>query len=294
MIAALKNMSNLVLFDWKAPTSNKIVAHNEPDKQDVWSLLAAITSLDVIVISELDRCTVWNSQIFSLSNLTVFDYTTEFCIDSYTPPDCSRLVTMLKDRCPGLEELYLRFEAPFHFGLGFAPPYLGESLFTARWRHLIAVGLQSVASAPAAVVSFLAAHPSLRWVHIDEWFGCRHFPDDFKDFDWHPHIAQRLALPQGVLPNLETLHCIPGHATDIVRSILPSQATGGGMPLTISVDLSIQFGKDDATLDEFVFLMNELPSNMTVVNRATVEGSVRLRKRQQARQRQRLEMPHNL
>ncbi|KAI0044302.1 hypothetical protein FA95DRAFT_284445 [Auriscalpium vulgare] len=285
MIAALKNMSNLVLFDWKAPTSNKIVAQNEPDKEDM-SSLAVMTSLDVIVISESDRCTVCNSQLFSLSNLTVFDYTTEICIDSSTPPDCSRLVTMLKNRCPGLEELYLRFEADFHSGVGFAAPNLGDSLFAARWRRLMAVGLKHVASTPAAVVSFLAAYPSLRRVHLDEWFGCRPLPDDFEDFDWHSTIALRLALPPGVLPNLKTIHCIPGHATDIVRSIL---STGGAhVTLTISVDVTLAYGMDLAALDEFISLMKALPLNMTVANRADVERTVLIRKRcreNEARQR---------
>ncbi|KAI0044306.1 hypothetical protein FA95DRAFT_1562367 [Auriscalpium vulgare] len=288
MIAALKNLSNLVLFDWKAPTSNKVVAHSEPDKQDIWSSLATITSLNVIAISEWDRCPVWGSQLFTLSHLTVFDYTTEMCINSSTPPDCTRLVTMLKDRCPGLEELYLRFESDFHSGVGFAPPDLGESLFTARWSHLMAVGLKRVASTPAAVLSFLAAHPSLRRVHVDEWFGCRPLPDDFEEFDWHAPVALRLVLPSGVLPNLETLHCIPGHATDIIQSILSSQATGGaGVTLAISVDLSIRY---DDTLDEFISVTKELPPNMTVSNRADVEVAERSRKRWQARQR--LEMPH--
>ncbi|KAI0044316.1 hypothetical protein FA95DRAFT_285875 [Auriscalpium vulgare] len=275
MIAALKNMSNLVLFDWQAAIPNKIVAHNEPDKQDVWSSLAAITSLDGIVVSESDRCPMWDSQLFSLSNLTVFDYTTSISLGPSTPPDCSRLVAMLRDRCPGLEELYLRFTARFFAENGFSAPDLGESLFTARWPNLTAVGLKCVVSTPAAVVSFLAAHPGLRRVHMDKWFGCRRpLSDDFEDFDWDSPIALRLALPRGVLPDLETLHCIPRHAIDIVRTILSSPATGGAGALTISVDVARQAGMDDAALDEFVSVMKDLPPNITVANRADVESAV--------------------
>ncbi|KAI0041186.1 hypothetical protein FA95DRAFT_1565651 [Auriscalpium vulgare] len=279
MIAALKNMSNLILFEWEDIGFNEIMAHEEPDKQDIWSALAT-TPVERLIISEDSGCVIWYSQVFSVSNLVIFDYTTEVMVWGAEPPvspDCSQLVALLRDRCPRLQELFLQFTA--HPEEGFAPPNLGETLFTTQWRDLRAVRLQTVASTPAAVASFISAHPGLRSLWIDDWFGCSEsslLPDNFQ-YNWENTIALRLPLPPGALPNLESLHCAPVQATGIIRSILSSDPAGRMTDSTLSVTVNVRPHLGDGgieDLEEFILFMKDLPPTITVENREDVEEAL--------------------
>ncbi|KAI0044905.1 Maf1-domain-containing protein [Auriscalpium vulgare] len=292
MIAALKNMSNLILLEWEDSDANTVIANEETDNQDVWSALAT-TPVERLVILENGGCAIWYSQVFSVSNLVIFDYTTEIMDwggDPPVSPDCSQLVALLRDRCPRLQELFLQFTS--HPEDGFAPPNLGETLFTTQWRDLRAVRLQNVASTPAAVASFISAHPSLRSLWIDDWFGCSSlFHDNFEYPSWDPTIALRLPLPPGVLPNLESLHCAPVQATSIIRSILSSDPAGRMTDSTLSVSVNVAPHLGDGgieDLEEFISIMKDLPPTITVENREYVEDAVHDRRWFRERWREKL------
>ncbi|KAI0040601.1 hypothetical protein FA95DRAFT_1611664 [Auriscalpium vulgare] len=250
-------MPNLVSFEWE-DNVEKIRMREVADNQDVWSVLAANTAVEKVIIEEVDSRTAWDI----LSNLVIFEYNMWLCLwdadtwdaGSSLPRDCSRLVAMLSERCPRLQELYLQLTPDLE------PPNLGDSLFTTQWRDLRAVRLEGIASTPAAVVSFFSTHPSLRRVRFDEWFGCCAFPDDFDDFYWDSPIALPLALPPGILPNLESLHCVPIHAIDIIQSILSKSIGSTDPTLSISVDVELRTEDHEiAALEEVIFFMKGLP-----------------------------------
>ncbi|KAI0038385.1 hypothetical protein FA95DRAFT_1613429 [Auriscalpium vulgare] len=79
MIAAIHNMPNLVSFKWE-DNVGKIRIRKVADNQDVWSVLAANTAVEKVIIEEVDSRTVWDSKIFSLSNLVIFKYNMWFSL----------------------------------------------------------------------------------------------------------------------------------------------------------------------------------------------------------------------
>ncbi|GBE81874.1 hypothetical protein SCP_0402480 [Sparassis crispa] len=206
LIVAVKNLANLVSFKWRS-AANVVIAHMEPDRQDVWTSLACCRNLGNVDIAEnnwLNQApTGSEAAILNLSDLTTLRYTGLFA-DS-RPIDATVLGVMLRERCPRLQKLIL--------SLPCRPPVrsrdAGESILSGRWPDLRTLGLTGAACSPATAITFFVAHPQLSQLSIDELIGC--------DPQYHGRLLP-LDCPPGLLPNLRKLESIAERAIELLSA----------------------------------------------------------------------------
>ncbi|KAI0043967.1 hypothetical protein FA95DRAFT_1574763 [Auriscalpium vulgare] len=218
MVAALTNMSSLLSLKWKSHLY-KFPLDPKNDRDDIWTALRSCSSMTALSVKEGDFGEIFHcTNIFSLSNLTFFEYETETFGFEGLPSDGKALGVMLRDRCPKLQTLKLRF--PNSILEGYPPPLFGTSVLSGRWPDLEHVQLECVACHPEEASSFLAAHPNIRFLEVDEFFSCRQFAGmEIYDLTDKDLVELPLTLPPAVLPKLCTLRCAPGHAADILAAM---------------------------------------------------------------------------
>ncbi|KAI0047973.1 hypothetical protein FA95DRAFT_1558506 [Auriscalpium vulgare] len=189
-----------------------------------WPILAtSCKNLRHVEVYEGANAPIWGTELFELSNLTFFRYVTSPMEGPFIAPDMTRLGTMLTERCPHLQTLYLDFGAIHDEGC--LPADIGPSVLNGRWPRLVSLTLHGTMCAPADVVTFLHEHKTLQHVDIDQTVGCKPLlPQDMDDFS--EALEQGLECPSDILPNLETLACFPGQAVDILRPMFTKHRAG--------------------------------------------------------------------
>ncbi|KAI0058902.1 hypothetical protein BV25DRAFT_1840736 [Artomyces pyxidatus] len=201
LVLALRNMHNLIAFRFD-------VMHREVSEvayeQGMWeALVASCPNVTELYIREVARTTGWERAVYTMSNLTVFEYSA-FEGMYEASMDCTRLGKMLRERCPNLQKLRIRVDDPSDP----LPPDIGESILTGHWSHLTSFHMQDVVRCtPEAIVSFLSAHPGLRELHLDGLMGSDELGCEVP-----------LSCPSGLLPGLVTMASTPGHIVDILSS----------------------------------------------------------------------------
>ncbi|KAI0046146.1 hypothetical protein FA95DRAFT_1573343 [Auriscalpium vulgare] len=185
MITALTNMSNLLSLKWKSHLYNFPLERSANDQDDIWTALRSCSSMTALSVEEGDFGEIFHyTNIFTLSNLTSFEYKTETFGFEGLPSDGEALGIMLRERCPKLQTLKLCFPDPI--SEGYAPPLFGKSVLSGQWPDL----------------------------------DCRQFAGmNISDITDKDLVELPLMLPPAVLPNLQTLRCAPGHAADILASM---------------------------------------------------------------------------
>ncbi|KAI0041684.1 hypothetical protein FA95DRAFT_1565136 [Auriscalpium vulgare] len=231
--AAIKNLKNLVAVTWSSRARRFNATETETDMEDLWMVLASsCPNLTRLHVKEYFPRFIWSqSNIFNLSNLTFVEYETDiFGLEPGTAA-CEAFGGMLRERCPGLKTLIIRFV--FVAFSGDPPPLIGQSILSGRWADLEHVKLENVACYPPDAETFLAAHPNIRHLDIDAWFGCPPLPIISEAVD---NICELpLTLPPGALPKLETLVCQTGHAADILSLFRESKPRGPKTSILLNI-----------------------------------------------------------
>ncbi|KAI0047991.1 hypothetical protein FA95DRAFT_1678695 [Auriscalpium vulgare] len=221
-VGALEKMINLSMFKWNA------TPFEWADCPQPWPVLAAYCqNLRHVEVNDYTG-RIWGTELFNLSGLTYFRYVTSYQHPD-TAPGMTRLETMLRNRCPQLQTLYLDFGA-IHLD-GCPPADIGQSVLRGYWPDLESLTLHGTMCAPKDIVTFLGAHKRLQHLDIDRTVGCGPLwqanialnPDLDGDWDSRPFFSEalgkRLECPSGILPNLKTLACFSGQAVDILKAM---------------------------------------------------------------------------
>ncbi|KAI0041176.1 hypothetical protein FA95DRAFT_1565634 [Auriscalpium vulgare] len=255
LMAAIKNMANLTSFRWK---SDLILTYLKPS-EDVWTQLASscpnLTELSVHE-STGGVSHLWDRDILSMSNLTVFEFETTSA--ACYPWDFTRMGPMLRERCPGLQQLHLILACDYP--LGVLPADISDAILAGRWPHLSSLKLSKVSSTPEAFVKFLRAHPGIVNLAFDHNVACYPMPDLEEDETPRAQespLAAPLACDPEILPNLKDLVCCPGPAIDILAATL--QSTAGERRIAVKIWLRrtgvnprlqafISFAKENSSL----------------------------------------------
>ncbi|KAI0041178.1 hypothetical protein FA95DRAFT_1565637 [Auriscalpium vulgare] len=253
LMAAIKNMANLTSFRWK---TNLYSTHLKPS-EDVWSQLASsCPNLTEISVRESTGGVsyLWDREILSMSNLTVFEFETTN-VPCY-PWDFTRMGPMLRERCPGLQRLHLILQ--YDYSLEVLPADISDAILAGRWPHLSSLKFSNVSSTPEAFVAFLHAHPGIVNLAFDNFIACYPIPDleDESPFAEDDPLPAPLACDPGILPNLNNLVCCPGPAIDILAATL--QSTAGERRIAVKIWLMevnprlqafIDFAKENTSLE---------------------------------------------
>ncbi|GBE81802.1 hypothetical protein SCP_0401750 [Sparassis crispa] len=249
LIIALKNLAHLTFFKWRGHP-NVVIAKKEPDGEDVWTSLTQCRNLKEIDALEsfMDNppYPIWGGAIFRLSNLTSFEYWT--AVDGIAPDlyGIDTLGIMLRENCPKLQKLYVGFSCQGEDTVA----NVERSIMSGRWPDLHSLHLEWAACSPSAAVSFLAAHPQITDLSIDEFIGST-------------ATAEGLPLdcPPELLPNIKTLECTTSQAADILSS-----ASSQPRPLEHLSLIDLPFSSRQA---EFLVVLTPLMSIRTLQFRYT-------------------------
>ncbi|KAI0058901.1 hypothetical protein BV25DRAFT_1963906 [Artomyces pyxidatus] len=221
---ALRNMHNLERFSFEVDRTGCFA--DDPNESMMWSDLASsCINISEVFICEMKRTTRWESAVFTMSNLVVFEYTALEGLHS-AQVNLVRLGVMLRDRCPNLHVESTSFlkdpsmRAHLHLQklrieIDGDPdpnlPDIGPLILAGRWPHLVALCLHNIGfSAPDAIVSFLSFHSRIRELHLDSPVGS---DGEGKELP--------LMCPPELLPALVVLVSTPGHIVDTMSSRSP-------------------------------------------------------------------------